>query len=103
MTARVFVVQRPTEGMKLRIRVALICLIACFLKPFSFGQTLSQPPAAAPEETAELRPLDLVDTGLTDTNATAANTEPSEDPQGQGNGKTSGQPSGRAKPTPAAA
>ena len=84
----------------MRIRVALGCLIACFLSPLSFCQTLSQPPAASPQETAELQPLHLIDTSLTgtDTNATVSDTDPSEDPQG-GNGKAGGGSSGRAKPT----
>ena len=87
--------------MKLRIQVLLSSLIACFMVPLSFGQTLSQPPAAAPEETAELQPLHLIDTDLsrTDTNATVENTVPSTEPSADPQGKGSGNPSGRAKPT----
>src|SRR5215475_6082154 len=93
--------------MKLRTQVALTCLIACFLVPLSFGQTSTRPPAAAPEETAELQPLHLIDTDLsrTDINATAENTVPSTEPSADPQGKGGGNSSGRAKPTasPAAA
>jgi hypothetical protein len=85
----------------LRTPVTLSCLIACVLVPLSFGQTSSQPPGAQPEETAELRPLHLIDTDLsrTDTNATVENTVPSSEPSADPQGKGSGNSSGRAKPT----
>ncbi len=77
----------------MRLQVVLSCLIACCLSPLplSFGQTSDQP-----EETAVLQPpvptyldLNVPDTAATDT---ASSVDP------QGNGKSSGSVTGRAKP-----
>ena len=93
--------------MKLRTQVVFSGLIACCLFSFSssFAQGQSQLPAATTDDTVEAQPqaLAVTDSSPSETETTVADTLPSQDPQGQGQGVCCVPAAGRAKPGPPAA